>query len=92
MDMLITECSPKQNSKHRSGISLVGICRLSKADQEGTLCLPLKTYSIAQPTAPGKLLLGAGVILKDGTMVVAQQLFEKGLCINTALARESVKQ
>ena len=55
------------------------------------LCLPLNTYSIAQSNAPGALLLGAGAILKDGTMVVAQQLFEKGLCINAALAIQEVK-
>ena len=66
------------------------VCRFSGSNQNGVMCLPLNTYSIVQTPKIGALVLGAGTLLKDGSMLVARQMFDRGNCIQMSLGVEKV--
>ncbi|DBB07648.1 TPA: hypothetical protein ACH3X3_009083 [Trebouxia sp. C0006] len=65
--------------------------RMSSCSQEGITCLPLNAYSIVQSKNHGELLVEAGVLQKNGTLLVAQQTFDNGQCKAMSLGTESVQ-
>ncbi len=64
---------------------------MSSCSQEGITCLPLNAYSIVQSKNHGELLVEAGVLQKNGTLLVAQQTFDNGQCKAMSLGTESVQ-
>lgn len=66
------------------------LCRISSKSQEGITCLPLNAYSLVQSAKHEELLVEAGVLLEDGTLLVTQQTFVAGLCTSMSLGAESL--
>lgn len=64
---------------------------MSSCVQEGITCLPLNAYSIVQSSNHGELLVEAGVLQQNGTLLVAQQTFENGQCKAMSLGTESIQ-
>lgn len=62
--------------------------RVSSSSQEGITCLPLSAYSIVRSGQHGQLLVEAGVLQKDGTLLVAQQTFASGHCTGMSIGTE----
>ncbi|KAL0023348.1 hypothetical protein WJX77_009747 [Trebouxia sp. C0004] len=65
--------------------------RMSSCSQEGITCLPLNAYSIVQSRDHGELLVEAGVLQKNHTLLVAQQTFDNGHCKAMSLGTERVQ-
>ena len=64
---------------------------MSSRSKEGITCLPLNTYSNVQSDQQRGLVVEAGILQQDGSLLVAQQVFTNGRCSSMTLGTESSK-